>query len=66
MACEKPILGMIAGNGILPVLVARGAKAVDTASVVLAYAINTIRHSQVNAIHFPSQAWLGSVVGSAY
>ncbi|MDG1137106.1 MAG: UDP-2,3-diacylglucosamine diphosphatase LpxI [Phycisphaerales bacterium] len=27
MASEKPILGMIAGNGILPVLVARGAKA---------------------------------------
>tara|TARA_X000001036_G_scaffold86852_8_gene78942 strand:- start:4494 stop:5336 length:843 start_codon:yes stop_codon:yes gene_type:complete len=27
MVSEKPILGMIAGNGILPVLVARGAKA---------------------------------------
>lgn len=27
MASEKPILGMIAGNGILPVLAARGAKA---------------------------------------
>jgi len=27
MASEKPILGLIAGNGILPVLVARGAKA---------------------------------------
>ena len=26
MASEKPILGMIAGNGILPVLVARGAR----------------------------------------
>lgn len=27
MASEKPIVGLIAGNGILPVLVARGAKA---------------------------------------
>jgi DUF1009 family protein len=61
MATKKPILGMIAGNGILPVLVARGAKAAGyrVCCVGLRYQYDSALPSECDSFSIAGMARVG-------